>query len=202
MAIDFTSFAAVFMWVIAHGYFFIFLIMCVEGPITTAAAGFAAALGYFNPGLILIISILGDLIPDSIYYAIGYFGRFALIEKFSLRIGLTQARIDSLEKKLQKHFGRSMIVLKLTPIVPTVAFMLVGYLKLPFIRFTKFSAAVTVPKSIIFLALGYFFGQLYNINQYLHYASIFFPVVIISGMLFFIAYRRIEKLVANKIEKI
>jgi membrane protein DedA with SNARE-associated domain len=202
MAIDFTSFASVFAWVVAHGYFFIFLIMCVEGPMTTAAAGFAVALGYFNLELILAISILGDLIPDSIYYCIGYFGRFAIIEKFGLRMGLTQKRIDNLEDKLKKHFGKSMIVLKLTPVIPTFAFMLVGYLKLSFIKFTKFSAAVTIPKSIMFLALGYFFGRLYNINQYLHYAGIFFPLAVISIVIIAIVYQRITKVVANKIEKI
>ncbi len=200
--LDFTNFQQVFTWVIAHGYFLVFLIMCVEGPITTAAAGFAAALGYFDPWVVLIISVLGDLIPDSIYYFIGYSGRFSIVEKFGFRLGLTQARIDGLEKKLKAHFGKTMVALKLTPVIPTFGFMLVGYLKLSFMKFTKFSALVTIPKSIIFLVIGYFFGRLYNIDQYVHYAEIFFPltVLVIAGLYF--GYKKASVLIASKIEKL
>ncbi|MFA7208831.1 MAG: VTT domain-containing protein [Parcubacteria group bacterium] len=202
MLIDFTNFQQASDWAMGHSYFFIFLIMCAEGPITTAAAGFAAALGYFNPWAILAISVLGDLVPDSIYYLFGYLSRLTLIEKIGFRLGLTQSRIDSLEDKLKKHFGKSMVILKLTPVLPTFGFMLVGYLKLSFIAFTKFSAAVTVPKSILFLALGYFFGRLYDINQYLHYAEIFFPAVIAGGMVVFAIYKKMINAVAKKIEKL
>ena len=200
--LDFTNFQQVFTWVIAHGYFLVFLIMCVEGPITTAAAGFAAALGYFDPWVVLIISVLGDLIPDSIYYFIGYSGRFSIVEKFGFRLGLTQARIDGLEKKLKAHLGKTMVALKLTPVIPTFGFMLVGYLKLSFMKFTKFSALVTIPKSIIFLVIGYFFGRLYNIDQYVHYAEIFFPltVLVIAGLYF--GYKKASVLIASKIEKL
>jgi len=202
MGIDFSNFQQTLMWVIAHGYLIIFLVMCAEGPVTTAAAGFAAALGYFNPWIILVISILGDLIPDSIYYAIGYFGRGPIVEKAARYFGLTQARVDRIEAKLREHYGKTMVALKLTPVVPTFGFMLVGYLRLSFIKFTKYSASVTIPKSIIFLILGYFFGRLYNINQYLHYAEIFFPIVVILILVGIIGYKRISARIADKLEKL
>jgi membrane protein DedA with SNARE-associated domain len=202
MAIDFTNFQQVFTWVIAHGYWIIFLVMCVEGPMTTAAAGFAAALGYFNPGLILLISVLGDLIPDSIYYSIGYFGRGPAIEKFVSYFGLTEKRVLRIEDSLKKHFGKTMVALKLTPVVPTMGFMLVGYLRLSFIKFTEFSAAVTIPKSIIFLAAGYYFGRLYNINQYLHDIGVLLPVLGISVVVLYFGYKKISEIIASKVEKI
>ena len=199
---DINNFQQASRWVISHGYFFIFLVMCLEGPVTTAAAGFAAALGYFNPWVILTLSILGDVIPDSIYYFVGYIGRFSVVEKFGFRIGLTQARIDSLGKKLKEHFGKSMVALKLTPVIPTFGFMLVGYLKLSFIRFTEYSAAVTIPKSILFLVLGYFFGRLYNINQYLHYAEIFFPLTVLAILGIYLGYKKTSLIIASKIDKL
>ena len=202
MSIDFTNFQQVLSWVLTHGYFFLFLVMCVEGPITTAAAGFGAALGYFNPWAILVLSILGDLVPDAIYYFIGYIGRFTIIEKVGFRLGLTQARIDRLEDKLRKHYGKSMVALKLTPVIPTFGFMLVGYLRLSFVKFMEFSAAVTLPKSIIFLILGYFFGRLYNINQYLHYAEVMFPLAGIAILLIYITYKKVSAKLAGKIEKL
>jgi membrane protein DedA with SNARE-associated domain len=202
MGVDFSNFQQTLMWVIAHGYLIIFLVMCVEGPVTTAAAGFAAALGYFNPWIILSISILGDLIPDSFYYAVGYFGRGPVVEKAARYFGLNQARADRIELKLREHFGKTMVALKLTPVVPTFGFMLVGYLRLSFIKFTKYSSAVTVPKSITFLVLGYFFGRLYDINQYLHYAEIFFPIMVIVILGGIIIYNKISARIANKLEKL
>lgn len=197
-----TDFHQVLTWVIAHGYAFIFLAMCLEGPMITAAAGFAAALGFFNPWAILIISILGDLVPDTIYYLIGYAGRFAIIEKIAHRLGLNKERIIRIENHLKNHFGKTMITLKLTPVVSTLGFMLVGYLKLPFVKFTKYSSSVTIPKSIIFLIIGYFFGRLYNINQYLHYAEVIFPLGIILIMLIYFGQKKISELIAKKVEKI
>lgn len=199
--LNFTDFHQAVTWVMAHGYSIIFLVMCIEGPLTTAAAGFAAALGFFNPWAILTISILGDLIPDSVYYFLGYISRFAIIEKIGRRMGLTHARIENLESKLKEHFGKTMVALKLTPFVSTPGFMVVGYLRLSFLRFTGYSASITIPKSIIFLILGYFFGRLYNINQYLHYAEIFFPIAVILIVLISLSYKRISSTIAKKVEK-
>ena len=39
---------ATLQWVIAGGYALVFFGMMIEGPIVTAAAAFAASLGYFN----------------------------------------------------------------------------------------------------------------------------------------------------------
>jgi len=202
MILTFTDFHQTVTWVMAHGYPIIFLVMCIEGPFTTAAAGFAAALGFFNPWAILVISILGDIIPDSLYYFLGYISRFAIIEKIGTRMGLTHTRIESLESKLKEHFGKTMVALKLTPFVSTPGFMVVGYLRLSFLRFTGYSASITVPKSIIFLVLGYFFGQLYNINQYLHYAEIFFPIVVVFIVAMSLGYKRLSSMIAKKVEKL
>ena len=70
-----TSFASAFSWVIAHGYPLMFVAMLIEGPIVTAAATFAVVFGYFNISMIFVLSILGDIVADVIYYIIGYFSR-------------------------------------------------------------------------------------------------------------------------------
>jgi membrane protein DedA with SNARE-associated domain len=202
MAFDFTNFHQAAAWVLSHSYLFVFLVMCYEGPITTAAAGFAAATGYFNPWIVLVMSIAGDLIPDTIYYYTGYFGRSAVVKKISRRQGFTQTRFDNLEKKLKNHFGKTMVALKLTPFISTVGYIFIGYLRLPFSWFTAYSAAVTVPKSIIFLLLGYFFGRLFNIDQYLHYAEIFFPATIIVAILVYFGYRKVSVIITRRVDKI
>jgi membrane protein DedA with SNARE-associated domain len=200
--IDFANFSSVLTWVLGHGYVLVFLVMCAEGPITTAAAGFAAALGYFNPGVILILSILGDLVPDTIYYLMGRKGRLASIEKMMHRIGLTQERVARLETLLKKHFNKTLIVVKVTPVVGPLGYMLIGYLRLSFRQFILICSAVTIPKAIIFLVVGYYFGQLYNINQYVRDASLLIPLVVIISVSVYLAYNFVARIIAEKFGKI
>ncbi len=76
------TFSAATQWVLMHGYWVIFLAMLIEGPVVTAAAAFAVALGYFNLWAIFGLSLAGDLVADIIYYAIGYWGRITVVERF------------------------------------------------------------------------------------------------------------------------
>lgn len=191
MGIDITNFSAVFQWVIAHGYFFIFLVLCVEGPVVTAAAAFAAALGYFNPWVILLLSILGDLVPDTIYYVIGFFGRRNVIERFGSRLGLTHARMDRLATLLRRNLRRTMVTLKLTPIVSTVGLALVGALGLSFGRYLFICAAVTIPKSLIFFIIGFYFGHLYNVSDYIRSVEVWLPLVVLSGIFFYVLHQKV-----------
>lgn len=198
MAVDFTNFQQVFSWVIAHGYIFIFLAMCVEGPMVTAAAGFAAALGYFDPWIIFALSILGDLVPDSIYYLVGRKGRFASIENMMSRLGLTKSRAEKLENLIKRHFRKTLIGMKFTPVIAPFGYMIIGYLRLSFVSFIAMCSVVTFPKSIVFLLTGYYFGQLYNINEYIHNIAFFVPIVVAIIFALYFIYKGISKLIIKK----
>src|SRR5512140_1915224 len=110
---DLATFSGAFQWIIAHGYLLMFVIMVVEGPVITAAAAFASALGYFNLYLVFLLSILGNLVPDVIYYAIGYWGRKRLVNKYGHYLGLSDTRILHLENLSEKHAGKALTLIKL-----------------------------------------------------------------------------------------
>ena len=167
----------------------------------TAAAGFASALGYFNPLIILILSILGDLVPDAIYYWFGYVSRLTFIKKIVEKFWLSEIRMLKTENLLKKHYGKSMVIFKLTPGISVPAFILVGYLKLSFKKFMALCSAVTFPKAIIFLIIGYYFGQAYNVSKYLHDAALLFPLAIIIIILIYFGYNKVLSMLAKKIEK-
>jgi len=192
------TFGVAFAWVVAHGYF-IFLVMCIEGPVTTAAAGFAAALGYFNPFIIFMLSVMGDLIPDTIYYLFGYLGQRTFIRKIGARMGFNDSRISKTETLFRKHFGKTMVISKLTPVVSTYGSVLAGYLKLSYRRFIFYCAAITLTKSAIFLLIGYFFGQSYNINAYLHNAAVALPIGAVTAVLIYIGYNKLSAILAKRL---
>lgn len=156
------TFSVMAHWVISQGYWIIFLAMLIEGPIVTAAAAFAVALGYFNLFAIFGLSLAGDLVADVIYYAIGYWGRITLVERFGHYFGLTHERIMRMESLMRDHAIKTLIALKLTPVLPTPGLMIVGATKMDLKKFATISILITLPKSIVFMIIGYYFGQEYD----------------------------------------
>ena len=187
---------------IAHGYPLMFLAMCAEGPTVTAAATFASTLGFFNPVVVFVLSILGDVLPDVLFYGIGRWKGLEFVTKFGHKFGMTKERIESLEKTIKNHSGKTITVLKYTPVLAAPGLMLVGAMKMKWLRYLWFVFIVTLQKTLTFMLLGYFFGQAYGIGKYIKYGAILpFIFIIIYFVLAFI-YKRISARIVNKIEKI
>lgn len=202
MTADFNSFQQAFSWIIAHGYPLMFLAMCIEGPTVTAAATFAVTFGYFNPFIVFTLSILGDVLPDAIYYAIGFRGRLTVVKRFGKYFGLTEERIERLEQTIKTHGGKTVAVLKYTPVLSTPGLMLVGAMRMKFGRFMWFVFIVTLQKTLTFMALGYFFGKAYNIGKYIKYGALLPFVIILLYFIFMFAYKKFSERIVNKIEKL
>jgi membrane protein DedA with SNARE-associated domain len=197
------AFVALVDWVIAHGYLLYFLTALIEGPIVTAAAGVAAALGYFSLPFVILISIFGDLIPDSLLYAIGYFGGRPLAEKYGHFLGLTDEHFKQLDAFLKRHIGKTLIFVKFTPIIPIPGIILVGSSGVRFRRFIWTIIAISIPKALFFSLLGFFSGRAYEYMSgtivSARNATFFLGIALMA--IYFI-YRTIAKRFAEKAKSI
>jgi len=202
-SLDFTTFAGAFQWVIAHGYVLMFVAMLIEGPIVTVAAAFAAALGYFDVFIVFVLSFFGDLVADGVYYIIGYFSRLAVIEKFGKYFGLTEKRMHRIEELLNGHSVKTLIALKLTPVLPTPGLMIVGATKMPIKKFVKICSLIIFPRTIFLVILGYYFGAAYEmLSKQMEEKT--FTLLIIAAVVFLLYYG-FTKLLAyfgKRVEKI
>lgn len=196
------DFSSLYNLLTAHGYWIMFLVMCVEGPMATAAAAFASSLGYFNLIAVFFISLAGDMVPDTIYYYMGYGARASVIEKYGHRFGLTQARMQRMEELLKKHTIKTIIAMKLTPIAPIPGFMMIGSVRIGFFKFFNVCLLVTVAKTTLFLLLGYYSGMFYNFAKYMQYGNIVLIIIIAAFILLFVAYRKFFQWLSSKIEKV
>jgi membrane protein DedA with SNARE-associated domain len=199
MGIDLTNFQQVFAWLIAHGYPLMFLAMCIEGPTVTAAATFAVTLGFFNPWIIFILSLLGDILPDSVYYGLGRWKGLAFVSKFGHRFGLTKSRVEHLQKDIKVHGGKTVSILKYTPVVSTPGLMMVGALKMDWWKYFGFVLIVTLQKTLTFMVLGYFFGKVYDIGKYIKYGALVPFFIIVMYFSFAFIYKKISKRIADKL---
>lgn len=200
---DFSSFQAVFDWVIAGGYFLIFIGMLIDGPVVTAAASFASALGYFNILIIFAISVLGDLVADVVYYLIGYWGRLSVAEKYGHYFGLSDERMKKIESLLNDHAIKTLIVLKMMPVLPTPGLMLVGATRMPWRKYTLISFVMTIPKSLFFMVIGYYFGASYDaimlkLNNNIMVIFIFLAIL----LLIYFVFKKVSIYIARRIEEI
>ena len=199
---DMTTFSDVFGWVIAHGYPLMLVAMLIEGPVVTAAASFAAVFGYFNILIIFMLSILGDLMADLIYYFMGYCGRIMFVQKYGTHFGLTNERIKKIEAFFNSHPKKAIVALKLTPVLPTPGLAIVGASRMPLKKFITVCSVVILPKTIFFMVLGYYFGSAYAII----YSKYKTKGLILGVIVFFIigtyyASAKISAYIARKIEK-
>jgi len=197
---DFSNFSLALHWVISHGYLLLFLVTLVEGPSITAIGAFAAKLGYFNIYLIFLISILGNLIPDIIYYAIGFWGRIKVVDKYSKHLGLSKERIEKIEHLMEHHAGKTLVVVKLVPFLAVPGLMIAGAAKMPIKKYIFLSILIIIPSSLAFLLVGYYAGAAYG--RLSNYANYFIAGVIILFIIISYIWRKISVKLSSKIEKV
>jgi membrane-associated protein len=202
-AANLTSFSGALAWVVAGGYVLMFVGMMIEGPVVTAAAAFAAALGYFNIWIVFIFAIMGDLAADMVYYGIGYFGRVAFVEKYGHHIGITKQHMERLEHLIHTHPKKTMVAVKLAPMLPVPGLMMIGATRMSFKRFSTMAFVITLPKVLIFMALGYYFGRAYDsISHYIENGQYFIVIALVVIVAAFYIYKKVTARISLQLEAI
>jgi len=179
-----------------YKYVFLFPAVVIEGPIITIVAGFLASLGFFNVFVVYGLAVTGDLTGDCIYYAIGRYGRTGLINKWGRYLGITVERVEKLENHFQHHRGKTLITGKIAHGVGAGILLAAGLAKMPFGEFLRFNFLATLPKSLILLLIGFYFGEAYaRIYHYLDYVELgTIAVAIILVVIYFITKYRAQRL--------
>lgn len=186
------NFSIALQWVIHHGYILMFFGMLAEGPIITAVSSFAASLGFFNIGVVFILAILGDWGADLIFFAIGYFTRLKLVRKFGNLFGISEEKIESLKNLLETHPGKILVAAKLSPLaVP--ALIIAGSSHMSVKKFGKAALFISLPKTILFVVVGYYFGRSYNtIHHYIDNGFLLIFLGIVAFGVFYFLYKQLE----------
>ncbi|HVU06244.1 MAG TPA: VTT domain-containing protein [Candidatus Paceibacterota bacterium] len=157
--------------ILSHlSYLALFVIMVIEGPIVTSAAAFAATFGFFSLPMVFMLSVLGDLAGDIIYYAIGRGSRKTLIDRHGHKFGLNQDSLARFDRAFRKHEIKSLVIAKLAPAIPGPVLIAAGALRVSFWTLIWVSLVLAVPKYALFMILGYWFGDFYV--KFFHYYDI------------------------------
>ncbi|MDO8593278.1 MAG: DedA family protein [bacterium] len=189
------SFAQIFSWLISYKYLILFPITVVEGPIITIIAGFLSSLGIFNLLIAYLVVLAGDLAGDSLYYAIGRWGREKFIAKWGKYIGLNIGRVVRMEEQFKKR-GQSILIWgKISHVFGSIILVSAGIVKVKYRDFLFFNFLATLPKSAIFILIGFYFGQAYaRIYKYFDWTVlIMFSLGIASIIVYLIIKKYADK---------
>lgn len=198
---DLGIFTGVAQSISGYGYLFLFIALLVEGPAVTAAGAFAATLGYFNIYIVLLLSILGNLLPDALCYAVGFWGRRKFVDKYSRYFRLTKERIDRIEKLSEEHIGKALLLVKLVPFLATPGLIIAGATRMPIKKYAWWSVIITLPSSLLFLIVGYYSGAAYQTaNHYVNLGAYLIAFIIILFIAISYFYKKLAKKLAEGIE--
>lgn len=168
-----------------YRYAIMFPAAIVEGPVVTLIVGFLIAGGSFDFFSSFILIIAADLCSDMIYYAIGRFGGEVSLRKF---FRVTKEKIIQLETNFKKYSFRTLTIGKLLHGVGIVVLIAAGVAKVSLVEFIGYNAIATVVKTIVLLAVGYFFGnwiaQLRSVFDYLAFGTVVLALIGAAIVLF------------------
>ncbi|MFA6027576.1 MAG: DedA family protein [Patescibacteria group bacterium] len=166
----FLSLDQIFNIIVEYRYLLFFPAAVVEGPIVTIIAGFLVGQDMMNFAIVYVIAVAGDVAGDVLHYAIGRWGRQSLIDKWGKYFGITTARIKSFDKHFKNHSGKTLLLGKLAHGVGGVILAAAGASKVPLKKFIFYNTIGSIPKSLLLILIGFYFGQaFYRINKYLDY---------------------------------
>jgi membrane protein DedA with SNARE-associated domain len=155
-----------------HGLWILAPFAILEGPIVTVIAAYLAHLGYMNIFAVYLICVGGDLIGDGLLYAVGRFGVGLLPDRLMRLLGLTEARQIALTQHFEAKGGRTLLFGKWTHSAGMPILIAAGMAHMGFGRYIWLNLLGTIPKTLIFVLIGYFLGAAYSvIDTYIYRGS-------------------------------
>lgn len=187
--------ATLLIYILKYRYFILFPLSIIEGPIIAIVAGFLCRQGILNFLIVYCILIAGDIIGDSMYYALGYWSNSPFAMKLVNRMGIKKDRLE----KVKFYFGsnpfKAITLSKLILGVGVAGLFLAGKSKISYARFFTICLIISFVQCLLYLIIGWFFGEFYlQINHYFNYIASMSIVVVLATVLFYTVRSKFKKL--------
>ncbi|MBC7144241.1 MAG: VTT domain-containing protein [Thioclava marina] len=165
-----------------HGLAVIAPIAVLEGPIVTVIAAWLASQNLFSVWSVSVIVILADVVGDVGLYSLGRWGLNRMPKRWRDKLGLNRARLVSAGRHFQNKGVKTLLFGKWTHSAGAPVLVAAGVARMNIWLFTLTNLIATIPKSLAFVALGYWLGSYYGkIDSWLTKGSIILLVLILFG---------------------
>jgi membrane protein DedA with SNARE-associated domain len=186
------SLASIAALLLQYKYLILLPIVALEGPIATVIAGFFISMGAMDWPLTYFLVVFGDLCGDILFYYIGKIGRLKWVKRWGKYIGLNEHRVERIDKLFREHPGKTLLFGKFSHVVGAPVLIAAGMAKMPIRFFLMWNFLGTLPKSLTFLIIGFYFGKAYvTINRYLNDFFIAGSILVIILAIIFMLFGKI-----------
>ncbi|MEE6076435.1 DedA family protein [Avibacterium paragallinarum] len=147
-----------------YGYFAILFVLIICGfgvpipeDITLVSGGVISGLGYTNPHIMLVVSMLGVLIGDSTMYWLGRAYGVKILRFRPIRKMLTLKRLQMVRSQFDKYGNRVLFTARFLPGLRAPIYMVSGITRrVSFLRFVLIDFCAAIISVPIWVYLGHF----------------------------------------------
>lgn len=162
------------------------ILTAIEGPFVTLFSAAAASTGLINPVLAFLAACTGNLIGDSLWYLLGFFGKSDWLLRRTRRFGVTADQLEQFTKKIQTHAVRLLFFAKVTNGFIVPALVAAGVIRVPWRRWFPFIVLGEVLVTGSLIAIVYFTAaNLALVGKGLEYFVFAFSLIFLLGALIF-----------------
>lgn len=163
----------------------------VPGFITVMAAGFLVKLGFLTIGRTIFAATLGSIIGDVLGYYFGKIYGISFLEKYGKYFFVNKKQITKIERLLNQHTGKSILVGRFAPLTRAITPIMAGATNISFGDFLFYNVISGIIWGTAFVSLGYLFGQSYEITA--HYIGEYVTIAFLVSIGIVYIYRLVNK---------
>ena len=173
-------------------YALLFPLAIAEGPLVTIVAGYLASRGYVDPFLVFAVVVSADLTGDLVLYGAGRWSRRGANVRWGRYLGITRENLELVEHHFRRHGGKTLLAGKAAQLVGALILFAAGAARMRPRRFLAFNVLATVPKSLILVLFGYFFGRaIGRAASALDYATVAFGGAVVLVLTLYVLPRHV-----------
>ncbi len=167
----------------------VFLLMVLESaciPVPSEAimlfAGFNVSEGNMTMVEIIVAGVAGNLVGSWIAYGVGYYGRLEVLEQNRL-IHVNPKHLAQADRWFERHGEATVFFARMVPVVRTFISLPAGVARMPFWRFTAFTALGVIPWVTALAFIGKGVGSNWeNWKDKLHYLDYPIVLAVVAGL--------------------
>jgi membrane protein DedA with SNARE-associated domain len=181
-----------------HGVPAVFLLMVLESaclPIPSEVimlfAGYLVSLHRMSLTEAVIAGTIGNIVGSWIAWGVGMSGGRVLLERHGRYVHITPARLDMADRWFERRGERIVLIARCLPIIRTFISLPAGIARMPFWRFTLYTAVGSLPWVLALTLLGVQVGSKWDEwHKRLEVLDYVVVAGILAGIVYLIVRRR------------
>ncbi len=164
-----------------------FIVPIPSGSVLMTVAAFAS-IGYFDIGLVLLISIAGNILGDNLGYWLSYKFGDKIFSKIGFRFIIQSSKFSIIKQKFREHPGFIIFMSRFEVVSTLLINLLSGIGRVSYRKYLYHEISGTISQVLLYAFIGYVFG--YNLQYVNSLIDKIFLIITFILLLLVVSYRK------------